>query len=242
MAIRSKTYAQLLERYQRLTGSDLLTSEDEAFASAFLGRNLRFGYEAYEWPFACLVEERTPDADNLISFTQSGETPIGEVFACFRDDPFGNVNPRQVGYILTADGIQFQAQNAYDPTYVYFRRRIPEFEGGNYSSGTTYAAGDVAYYATTGDYYTALQSTTGNLPTNTTFWSRNLIPYELFEYAAQAAYGDWLMSNDQAATGMAMRNLADEMLMQEFDKLSRQQGFKPMRRTFYTHATQQLRQ
>jgi hypothetical protein len=242
MAIRSKTYAELLERYQRLTGSDLLTTQDEAFANAFIGRNLRWAWESYEWPSVCLVEERTPDANNLISYTQSGETAIGEVFACYRDDPYGNASARQVGYILTADGIQFQADNAYDPTYVYFRKRIPEFSGNAYASGTAYTAGDVVYYATTGDYYTALQSTTGNLPTNASYWERNLIPYELFEYAAQAAYGDWLISNDQAATGMAMRGLAGEALMQEFDKLSRQQGFKPMRRTFYTHGTQQLRQ
>jgi hypothetical protein len=40
-----------------------------------------------------------------------------------------------------------------------------------YASGTTYALNDEVYYATTGLYYTALGATTGNVPTNATYWT-----------------------------------------------------------------------
>lgn len=40
----------------------------------------------------------------------------------------------------------------------------------DYASGTTYAIGDEVYYPTTGYYYTATASTTGNAPTNNSYW------------------------------------------------------------------------
>jgi len=43
---------------------------------------------------------------------------------------------------------------------------------GIYSSGTTYAAYDVVYYSSTGNSYRAKSATTGNAPTNTTYWER----------------------------------------------------------------------
>jgi hypothetical protein len=41
-----------------------------------------------------------------------------------------------------------------------------------YAAGTTYALGDEVYYPTTGAYYTALGATTGNVPTNATYWTQ----------------------------------------------------------------------
>jgi hypothetical protein len=39
-----------------------------------------------------------------------------------------------------------------------------------YASGTAYAEDDEVYYSTTGAYYRALSATTGNAPTNETYW------------------------------------------------------------------------
>jgi hypothetical protein len=41
-----------------------------------------------------------------------------------------------------------------------------------YASGTTYAQSDEVYYPTTGLYYTAIGATTGNVPTNATYWTQ----------------------------------------------------------------------
>ena len=43
---------------------------------------------------------------------------------------------------------------------------------GDYASGTTYAKNDVVYYSTNGNAYIAKQATTGNAPTNGTYWSQ----------------------------------------------------------------------
>lgn len=53
----------------------------------------------------------------------------------------------------------------------------------DYDAVETYAAGDEVYYPTTGKYYTALQATTANLPTDTTYWEEasDLDAYILLE-------------------------------------------------------------
>ena len=43
---------------------------------------------------------------------------------------------------------------------------------GDYASGTAYVKNDVVYYATNGNAYIAKQGTTGNAPTNGTYWSQ----------------------------------------------------------------------
>ena len=43
---------------------------------------------------------------------------------------------------------------------------------GDYAGGTAYAKNDVVYYATNGNAYIAKQATTGNVPTNATYWSQ----------------------------------------------------------------------
>ena len=43
---------------------------------------------------------------------------------------------------------------------------------GDYASGTAYVKNDVVYYATNGNAYIAKQATTGNAPTNATYWNQ----------------------------------------------------------------------
>jgi hypothetical protein len=43
---------------------------------------------------------------------------------------------------------------------------------GNYDGSTAYVKNDVVYYATNGNAYIAKQNTTGNVPTNGTYWSQ----------------------------------------------------------------------
>ena len=43
---------------------------------------------------------------------------------------------------------------------------------GNYDGSTAYVKNDVVYYSTNGNAYIAKQSTTGNVPTNATYWNQ----------------------------------------------------------------------
>lgn len=62
----------------------------------------------------------------------------------------------------------------------------------DYAAGTTYAAGDEVYYPTTALYYTALGATTGNAPTNATYWepATELDAYIELEQTGQTAIGE----------------------------------------------------
>jgi hypothetical protein len=55
-----------------------------------------------------------------------------------------------------------------------------------YDAATAYAEDDEVYYSTTGKYYSALQATTGNLPTDETYWEEIT---ELDAYIALAQTG-----------------------------------------------------
>ena len=201
MARDTKTYQQFLDRYQRLCGIDTLSDDEKEFALQFFNRNLRLAWQAYEWPFNCYVEDRTPDVNDLIEWAQTSETVIGEVFECWRDDPFGNSVPRAVPYNLTADGIQLYANSSYDPTYVWFRERLVECDG-----TLTYE-----------------------------------LPYDLFEYVCHASYADWLASNEQTQNSAFQRGVAEQILLDEIEKWSRQQKNQSLRQTIKTHGTEQLR-
>ena len=65
---------------------------------------------------------------------------------------------------------------------------------GDYAGGTAYAKNDVVYYATNGNAYIAKQATTGNAPTNATYWSQ----------FAQGSGGIW---NAGLALGSASQKL-----------------------------------
>lgn len=71
------------------------------------------------------------------------------------------------------------------------------YTGHEYSASTAYAEGDQVKYSETGYYYQALQATTGNIPTDATYWGR----LEVFEatipwvQAGYRAIGEALVLN-----------------------------------------------
>lgn len=241
MGNRTITYQSIVDRYQQLAGIQTMDTVQKAAANQFINRNIKAGWEFFEWPWSLRTEERTPDSDNLIEYEQTGETAIADVIACYRYDPYGENGPVQVGYELTSDGIQFFNQNVFDPTYVYFREQVPIYTGADYNAITVYAPGDKAFYPTTGDYYICILASTGNVPTNTTYWRRLTIPYDLMEYVVAASAGDLLLSNGQNDRGFQLRGEAQNILLNEVEKYTRQQSYRPLRRTFFTHGTEQLR-
>lgn len=74
------------------------------------------------------------------------------------------------------------------------RTRLEErFLRDAYDAAVTYAAGDQVYYATDDTYYEALQATTGNAPTNATYWeeAEDLERYVAWEQEDQTAVGEF---------------------------------------------------
>lgn len=242
MSDRVVGYNDIIERYQQLAGIATMDAGQLAAANQFINRNIKHGWEAYEWPWNSQVEERDLESTtNAIPYTATGEESIGEVFAVFKYDPFGTDGAQQLPYNLTADGIQFYATGAPTSAYVYYRTRVPVYTGDDWNSATSYVVDNVVRYATDGEYYRAIDSGSNDLPTDSAVWAQLTIPYDLMEYVATAASGDLLLSNGQNDRGRQLRGDAKEMLFDEIEKYSRQQNHRTLRRTFYTHGTEQLR-
>ena len=66
---------------------------------------------------------------------------------------------------------------------------------GDYDGSTAYVKNDVVYYATNGNAYIAKQATTGNAPTNGTYWSQ----------FAQGSGGIWIAGLSLGSAGQVVK-------------------------------------
>lgn len=240
--MRTITYERILQRLCALIGMprDDLQTDEEAMLRQFINRAHRRIHDHSAWPQVCVIEARTPVA-GLIDWAQTDETPIDTVFTVYDADPLATTEADKVAYALNASGIQLTGslQASTDDVYVSYRARCPDLNGDAYAAGVAYSTNDQAYYATTGDFYRAKQASTGNLPTNTTYWERLTIPYDFAEYIAHGAYADWLRSEGMNEKAIAQANTtADMILADALDKVERQQGVQPPI-VFNTHLSAQ---
>jgi len=241
MSNRTQIYSRYLTRYQTLTGTDSMTATQTAAAAQFFAKAMRAGWEAYPWPWSTTVEERTLDVSDRIDYDQTGEERIAEVFAVYSDDPQSSTGFYNLSYTLDGDGILFGGANIPATAWVYYRKDCPDYRGDAYNAGTAYVAGDQVYYSTTGDFYVNILGSTGVAPTTTTNWTRLTVPWDLFEYATLAACGDLLTQNGQNDRADKLAAQAQDELLKQIEKYSRQQSYRPNKQTFFTHGTQQLR-
>jgi hypothetical protein len=85
--------------------------------------------------------------------------------------PVVNPNPTNASNVVTA---------------AYWAESLNAYSGSNYSASTAYLKGDTAYYPPTDRFYRCHTDSTGNLPTDTTYWS---ILTEFDRYIAWAQTG-----------------------------------------------------
>lgn len=73
----------------------------------------------------------------------------------------------------------------------YWAECKPEYRADDYASGTAYVAGDQVYYPTNGLFYQCHTASTGNAPTNTSYWGvlTEFDQYVLFEQTGQTVIG-----------------------------------------------------
>ncbi len=93
-------------------------------------------WEWADWPELMRVESRAVEGDATngyyIPSEQVGQTPMGEVFAIYRDSPATHVAPRQIGFTLLGDNIRFPEDTDL-PTSVWvnYRVRPTEYSASN---------------------------------------------------------------------------------------------------------------
>lgn len=134
-----------------------------------------------------------------VSRDQTGMTPIGEVIRITQNDPeVVPTTPSVIPHAIRVQGIVPFAAVVPFAIYVEFRRRVPVFTSIAWNSGTAYVAGDLVYYATTGECYEALQGGTNQNPaTQTAYWRKVDFPLVLANFVTRAAGSDILRSDGQ---------------------------------------------
>jgi hypothetical protein len=91
-----------------------------------------------DWPELCRIEERTIQGNETTGFyldyEQSGETPMGEVFKIYRDNPNTHAAPREMSYTLLGDSIRFPEGDIPTTAWVRYRTRPDTYTTSNLSA------------------------------------------------------------------------------------------------------------
>jgi hypothetical protein len=142
--MRTVTLQSILLRAWQRVGNDASTidaipSGAKTMMTAAANERIADCWEWADWPELMRVEERTVEGNEtngyFIPYEQSGQTPMGEVFAVLRDNPATHVAPRQIGFTLLGDNVRFP-QSADLPTTVWvnYRVRPTEYSASNLSA------------------------------------------------------------------------------------------------------------
>ena len=154
--MRTVTLQSLLLRAWQRVGNDASTVDNipsgaRTMLVAAANDAISQCWEWADWPELMREELRTMQGNSTtgfyIDYEQVGETPMGEVFAVFRDNPATHVAPRQIGYTLLGDSIRFPEDESL-PTSVYvrYRARPTEYSASNLSATVPAVLGKAVSY------------------------------------------------------------------------------------------------
>jgi hypothetical protein len=109
-----------------------------------------------DWPELCRVEERTVQGSEstgfFLDYVQVGETPMGEVFRIFRDNPVTHVAPREIPFTLLGDSIRFpESRDLPTTVFVRYRLRPDTYTASNLTATVPAVLSKAVAYLLTGD-------------------------------------------------------------------------------------------
>lgn len=151
-------------------------------------------------PFVRLVPWSQTEDNGSTSLTE-----IGRVQYVAENNPeVATANLATFDHKPTADGT-LVAKDAPDEPWVSFQKPAPQFTFTSYAAATAYVVGDTVYYSTTGECYECIQAGTGNLPTDTAYWTKIDFPRVISGFVKRAVKAD--VQNDQGQTRAARNTL-----------------------------------
>ena len=150
------------------------------------------------------------------------QTLIGTVLSITESDP-RLYSSRQWEFAVGSEGLIVPQGYPSDTVWLRYRKRPQRVSAEVYAASTSYVAGEVVYYASTGHCYVARTATTGNLPTNTTYWTAQEFPYVLAPFCRSRAYAQWLSEDGQPDKAAEEFDRAEGQLADEWAKADTQQ-------------------
>ena len=202
--MRTVTLQSILLRAWQRVGNDASTidaipSGARTMMVAAANERIADCWEWADWPELMRVESRAVEGDATngyyIPSEQVGQTPMGEVFAIYRDSPATHVAPRQIGFTLLGDNIRFPEDTDL-PTSVWVNFRVRPI--------------DVqARVAAIGMSAALLE---------------NIYPAVIAKAVALMLTSDLLTEDGQLDKALAMEQMAEAELISQRDKYYFQQG------------------
>lgn len=141
--------------------------------------------------------EAATNFERYVAYAQTGETVIWRVKYAARSNWRTNRYPMRLNFTTNEHGVCF-AYNAPNQVWIEFQQPPPQFTSDEFDDTATYAVGDRVYYATTGEAYLCIAATTaGDLPTDTTKWTKIDMPEVFAQALARLAAADALREDGQ---------------------------------------------
>lgn len=209
MLVEQRAYRQswdVATEYEE--GDEVFNEEDELYYTAVAtstGEQPDLDTDGTYW-------EELTEYNRYIPFTPPAGTTglhtIGHVEYVSKYDPRLRDDPYTVPHWISPDGVQVYSTAPAWP-FVRFRPPAPRFTATPWDSATTYAIGDLVYYAATGECYKALEANTNQVPTTTEEWEKVdfAAVYEMF--VVLAAYADALKDDGQLEKAEAVLGETD---------------------------------
>lgn len=181
---------------------------------------IREGIEHIFWPRLTWTDARTVSSSNgahSIDYAESGLSELRHIEAIYRQDPTVELNPQTMRYRLTQSGVSL-FDNPPDTVYVRYRMAAPQLTRVAWSDATAYSPGDVVYWSSTGDCYLCLVGHTNQMPSDVTYWERQVIPAFLREHARTLAFALLLGEDGDDDREVRQRQIAQRELMRLVDR------------------------
>lgn len=227
-------YKQVLEEIARhwadLAPTDI-TSDKAASIAIMFTTAMEMAWEYHDWPETVTTQERTPTA-RLIAYQQTGQVVIHSPHGVYPRDPdaISSSPVRELAWELNDEGILIT--QAWDATaWVKFQKQPPSFTATAWANDAAYVAGQLVYYATTGQCYKAKADViAGVLPTVTGSWELQPVLAILRQAAVQGALAGLSRAQGEHGVGKVrledMTDLLDQKILNLNDRSGRVKRIK----------------
>lgn len=128
--MQQKTYSSLLSLVKALAGVNEFTSDEETYIVDFTNRRAQEAYDSSEYWTRYLVagESRTVSSDQVVSFTETGKTSIGDFLRIHRTQPFLRNSAVEYEFFVDANGAHIinMGGSTASSAFVTYKKRLDE--------------------------------------------------------------------------------------------------------------------
>lgn len=163
----------------------------------------------------------------LVEFEQAGESAFEGCAAAYAEDPLTSPRARQLNFTLTGDGVVIDpGQCAPDGVWLKLIKRCEDFAAVRWTLAGVYAAGRRIYFATTGEVYEVVTTTTATESPLTAAAKFRLLefPYIFARAVKSGALADWMRSDGASDKASAEESQFYRLLDEQKMRLVTQQG------------------